>query len=116
MDGRGLFSATPYHAVMADSRALDMLRQGSTDWNRWRGASRFAPVDLSNADLSGRNLNDYSLLRADLRGANLTRTQLERAHLKDANLTAAILASANLEGANGRNAVFDGVTADGANF
>jgi uncharacterized protein YjbI with pentapeptide repeats len=101
---------------MANSQALDMLRQGSAVWNRWRGTTRFAPVDLSNADLGGRNLNDYSLLRADLTGANLTRAQLERAHLKDANLAAAVLANANLEGANCRDAIFDGVTAQDANF
>jgi uncharacterized protein YjbI with pentapeptide repeats len=101
---------------MADNLALDKLRQGSAVWNRWRGTTRSAPVDLSNADLGGRNLNDYNLLRANLTGANLTRTQLEHAHLKDADLTAAVLANANLEAANCRNAIFDGVTAADANF
>lgn len=101
---------------MADSHALDMLRQGADAWNRWRGTTGFAPVDLSGADLGGSNLNDYSLLRADLRGANLTRTQLEHAHLKDADLTAAILANANLEGANCRDAIFDDVRANAVNF
>jgi uncharacterized protein YjbI with pentapeptide repeats len=101
---------------MADSHAMDMLRQGSAVWNHWRGTMRSAPVDLSNADLGGRNLNDYNLLRANLAGANLARAQLEYVHLKDANLTAAVLANANLEGANCRNAVFDGVRAADANF
>ena len=101
---------------MPDRHALDRLQEGAAAWNRWRGTQRFAPVDLTNADLAGWKLNDYSLIRADLTGANLTRTQLEHAHLKDANLTGAVLTHANLEGANGRNATFDDVVAQDTNF
>ena len=101
---------------MADSHALEVLKQGAAEWNRWRGAMRFEAVDLYNADLSGMKLNDCSFLRANLRGANLTRTQLEHAHLKNADLSGALLTRANLEGANGRDAILNDVVADDANF
>jgi uncharacterized protein YjbI with pentapeptide repeats len=89
---------------------------GAAEWNRWRGTTRFAEVDLSGADLSGMKLNEYSFLRANLRGASLTRAQLEHTHLKDADMTGAILTNANLEGANARDANFDDVVVEDANF
>jgi len=72
---------------MADADALEVMKRGADEWNRWRGARRFGRVDLSGANLTERKLNGYSFLRADLRGANLTGAQLENAHLKEADLT-----------------------------
>jgi uncharacterized protein YjbI with pentapeptide repeats len=53
-----------------------------------------APIELSNANLSGMDLQGVDLSRADLRGANL-----QRATLTGANLHAAILRGADLSGA-----------------
>jgi uncharacterized protein YjbI with pentapeptide repeats len=101
---------------MVDTQVFDALKRGQAEWNRWRAASGYRPVDLSGADLGGMKLNDFSLVRADLKGANLARAQLEHAHLKDADFTGAILTEANFEGANARDAVFDQVAAVKANF
>jgi uncharacterized protein YjbI with pentapeptide repeats len=101
---------------MADPQALDKLRQGAAEWNRWREASGLRSVDLSQASLSRMNLNGCDLRRIDLSGANLAEAQLEYVRLKEAKLTGAILTRADLGGASARKAVFDDVVAEGANF
>ena len=101
---------------MADAEALEVLKRGADEWNRWRGARRFARVDLSGASLAKRKLNDYSFLRADLSRANLAGAQLENAHLKEADLTGAILTDADLGAVNAREAIFNDVIATHANF
>ncbi len=73
-------------------------------------------VNLSYADLSGANLQEAelqytSLFKADLSGTNLTYAELEGADLCEANLSNATLVGTNLEGANLR-----GVDISGAKF
>lgn len=101
---------------MANAEHVAILKNGATEWNRWRAATSYSGADLSGADMAGMKLNDISLLRANLTGADLTRTQLERAHLTDADLTGAVLDHTNLEHVNARNAIFNGVVGKNANF
>jgi len=57
-------------------------------------------INLSNTDLSGKNLAGFDLSYADLRKANLTQTNLAGANLEGADLRGACLNSANLRMAN----------------
>src|SRR5260370_40200898 len=99
---------------------LELLQKGKDEWNEWR--PRWKPVynfegpaalkelghkivedfekfriqvDLSCADLGGRNLTDF-----DLQVVNLTEANLESAGLSNANLHSALLPRANLRRAN----------------
>jgi hypothetical protein len=76
---------------------------------------------LSEADLSGADLNYADLRRADLRGANLSEAKLDHADLLFANLKRAKLdrthlKHANLRGANLGEAKLDGAELDDANL
>jgi uncharacterized protein YjbI with pentapeptide repeats len=74
------------------------------------------PVDLSNADLSGKWLFRMDLRNADLTSANLSHADLSRADLSRANLRFAILSSANLSGANLSGAYLSRANLTGANL
>ena len=54
---------------MANSRHLDVLRQGPKKWNDYSEEQRLEYPDLTNADLQG----------LDLTGVNLTKAQLSAA-------------------------------------
>lgn len=106
---------------MANAEHLEILKQGSMVWNKWRQKHYMDTPDLSGVDLSGANLAGASLSRvsfarsnlrgsclkgaillggllnyADLRGADLREAKLEYAELNNTNLEAADLRGANL--------------------
>ncbi len=86
---------------MANPDHINMLKQGSEIWNRWRAENNSIHPDLSGADLAGRqlaiaNLTDANLTCANLIGANLARAKLTRCILTGANLTRSVLTGANL--------------------
>lgn len=86
---------------MADSKALDILKQGVDEWNAWRHRefrNQGFSVDLSGASLAGANLRDANLGRADLRRADLSRAELSNANLSGANAAGADLSGAHLSG------------------
>ena len=85
---------------MADKEHLEILRQGVTAWNKWRGENRLIRPDLRGANLKETNLRGIKLSKADLKGANLSRTRLASARLLEANLLEANLFAANLNGAS----------------
>lgn len=80
---------------MADPELVEILRQGSEVWNRWREQQ---PADLQ-IDLRGARLS-----RADLRGMDLHEANLYNANLGDTNLSGADLSRVNLNLADLSNA------------
>jgi uncharacterized protein YjbI with pentapeptide repeats len=86
---------------MADSKALEILKQGVGEWNAWRTRefrNQGFSVDLSGAALAGANLRDANFGRADLRRADLSRAELSNANLSGANAAGADLSGAHLSG------------------
>src|SRR5690242_15075244 len=68
---------------MADPKQLEMIRNGATDWNKWRYENSFLTVDLSGADLTEANLSGTDLGRADLSDSFLQETVFANTDLKD---------------------------------
>jgi hypothetical protein len=121
---------------MGNREHLEVLKFGSSEWNRWRsehpdvvpdlrGAhfkeGRFSRANLSRADLSLAYFGRADLTGADLTDANLSESSLRRANLSRANLTSAKLAGADLTRADffGATLAFADLSAahlEGANF
>jgi len=80
---------------MANQEHVMLLKQGVEQWNKWRVQYPEIRVNLSDADLTGFNLNE-----ANFRGSDLRRTNLSGANLWKANLGVVDLRGANLSGAN----------------
>lgn len=115
---------------------LEILRQGTVAWNKWRDANPeltplLAGADLRGNYLSGANLSGADLARTDLSGAdliganlhgatlaeaNLTRTNLYGADLTEANLSGAILVNTHLSSARMARAIFDETVCAGLNL
>lgn len=116
--------------TMASVEHLQLLRTGSSDWNRWRTRNPKLVPDLTDASISGLKFDfGTDLSRADLRGAdlsscdlsgaNLQSAQLARSNLRDSSLRKARLQNANLDladltGANLHGAILDRATLRGA--
>ncbi len=77
---------------MANLEHLRILRQGVETWNRWRTDHLEIFPDLSDADLTGTEIN-----RANLGSANLSGANLLQAHLRQVDLSRATLAGANIK-------------------
>ena len=138
---------------MGFSEHVSWLLEGVDSWNERRRQEKFVPylsdeelsnkllatgitdsdgkpnlswIDLSNALLSGCNLEDVKFLQANLSGANLRGSRLEGAslvaanlshsNLSEANLSTAQLAFADLEGANLDDCILDGAYIGDANL
>lgn len=109
---------------MADTKILQILKQGVDKWNIWRWESEGITLDLADADLSGSNLYGANLTRANLTraklthanldGADLTGVDLEHAELSWADLSGAHLNDANLSYANLSHADLRGAQLSGA--
>jgi Pentapeptide repeats (8 copies) len=81
---------------MADPAHIDRLMKGVDAWNAWRRKNPNIRPDLSETNLSGKDLRGAILSEADLRranlsGANLSNANLSRAGLRDTDLSGAIL-------------------------
>jgi len=85
---------------MANEELVTLLKQGATDWNKWRDKNPEVIPDLSEADLGGANLSQADLSHANLNGANLSWANLSKANLRQANLRQAFLSEAKLSEAN----------------
>ena len=79
---------------MANSKHLNILKQGVTVWNEWRTNNPDICPDLTKAILREADLTHALLYKADLTAATLT-----RASLREADLTKACLIQARLFGA-----------------
>ena len=85
---------------MASKAQVELLKQDTRAWNRWRREDPEIDVDLREADLSNADLYKADLRGADLYNANLSGANLWEADLTEANLDLANLNSANLKKAN----------------
>ena len=72
---------------MAYQEHLQIIRQGVKAWNQWTAYSKMRP-DLSNANLSGAELNNVNLSGANLSSTSLILANRSGADLSGANLTA----------------------------
>jgi uncharacterized protein YjbI with pentapeptide repeats len=84
---------------MANAEHLALVHQGVEAINRFSEANPNSELDLSGADLSGRDLRAARLMGADLRGANLSGCDLREARLTNVNLERADLRDADARGA-----------------
>jgi uncharacterized protein YjbI with pentapeptide repeats len=106
---------------MANEQHLNLLKQGSVVWNKWREENPatkacFASLDLTNADLSRADLSGANLQGVDLSRANLLSANLSGAHLYRANLCYVELARADLSEANLGHADLRGAHLEQANL
>lgn len=106
---------------MANTTTIELLRQGSEIWNRWRDEHPGERPDLREADLAGLDLNNCDLRECDLfgatlKGANLTHVNFGRSYLSNAVLDGADLTSANLGKANLFQASLVGANLSGADL
>lgn len=85
---------------MANQLFLDLLNQGVSAWNSWRGQNPHTRPDLTRAELSGADLSYAKLSGADLSRANLTGTKLTGANLFRADFSQAELYGANFSEAH----------------
>ncbi len=111
---------------MVDKEHIQIIKQGPTEWNRWRKEnsstvpnleeSDLTKVKLKGANLIGANLRGAKLINANLRGANLTKANLMGAYLSGAKLMGAYLSGAKLTEANLIGAYLSGAYLSGANL
>ena len=67
---------------MVSKESLQILKQGSHIWNRWREERAVQNPDLAGANLSKWNLSGTNLSETDLKEADLTAAdQIGRAHV-----------------------------------
>ncbi len=100
---------------MPNLEHLKILALGVEAWNEWRNSHRIVP-DLSEADLSGRDLREVALTWTNLHRVNLSRTDLRGADLHKAFLGEARLEGANLGGVNLGGAVLRQADLRGVNL
>jgi Pentapeptide repeats (8 copies) len=85
---------------MANEEQLELIKQGTNAWNKWREEHADTRPELIEANLGATNLSGANLTEANLFGAYLFDTDLTGVNLSRANLSAANLSAANLSGAN----------------
>lgn len=104
---------------MADPKHVRILSFGASQWNEWRqdhqGANSIR-LDLSGADLSGRNLREVDLSEVYLTNANLSKSELQGANFTLASLDGADLREAHLCSTNFFDANMNRIKIDGADL
>jgi len=101
---------------MADDEQLRLIRQGRSEWNRWRTENPNVAPDLAGADLCGADLCEMELGAANLREANLSWAYIRTANLRGANLVDADLRDADLRGTDLSAADLRGADLEEANL
>lgn len=76
---------------MANSKLLEIIKEGRQALAKFRAANPNVLLDLTDADLKGADLSGMNLRRALLIGAKLARADLTGANLSEADLTRANL-------------------------
>jgi uncharacterized protein YjbI with pentapeptide repeats len=85
---------------MANPEHLEILKQGTGAWNKWRDENKDVIPDLSHAEAYGLNLSGVDLHKANLKHAILSHSVLNGARLNNANLGGAHLYGAHLNHVN----------------
>ncbi len=85
---------------MANQEHVNILKQGTEIWNKWRKEHLEIKPDLGGADLQQANLSGVNLSEVFLWGANFNRANLQRANLSHSGLRGAQFIATNLSGAN----------------
>ena len=67
---------------MANKKHLQILKQGTESWNRWRKKNPKIQPNLDMANLRRAQLGLANLDMADLSGADLRRAKLRKANLR----------------------------------
>lgn len=96
---------------MANQEQLEILRQGTKVWNKWRRSEFRGRIDLENANIRITTLSEADLSRANLKNAKLGGSNLGRVDFTDANLSQSDLTDAQLE-----KAIFTRTNLFGANL
>ena len=83
----------------------DILKQGITEWNKWRKNNpdvkiKFRNAILSNRDLSSADFHNVDFCNANFNKSNLSRVNFQNAKLKYVNLVEATLKETDISGAN----------------
>jgi uncharacterized protein YjbI with pentapeptide repeats len=97
---------------MANLEQLEILSKGVSVWNNWRQKNLHVKINLSEAELSNKELNQINLSFADLTRVNLKNSTMRKADLSEsnlflANLTGCDLLQGNLYKANLEDAWLD---------
>lgn len=111
---------------MKTEKLLEILRQGSEVWNKWRSENKNARINLRNINESNLNLREFILLNAKLNDSiitstNFTYAELGKAIFENSKINNSYFIGANLNGANFKNADLRGASLmltnlTGANF
>ena len=96
---------------MVHEEQVELLKQGTEQWNAWRAKNPETIIDLSGGtlrglDLTGADLSGVNLSGVDFRGANLSGVNLVDARLDGANLFKVMLDGADLNRADLTGAQF----------
>lgn len=78
--------------IWYDKKAYELLKKCSdakdlTEWNKYRQANNYAPINLRFTDLSNFYLQKAEFQNIDLRGASLSRADFELANVSNANIS-----------------------------
>lgn len=101
---------------MANQEHIDLLKQGSTLWNKWRDDNPDIRPDFSRATFTSTNLNEANLTGANFHKATLSEIDFKLARLSYADLSEADLSGADLRYANLTKADLSEVNLTGANL
>lgn len=85
---------------MANQEHVDILRQGVEVWNAWREEHPGLQPDLNIANLRQANLSGINLRETSLMGANFSMANLQGANLSKTSLRGTNFLATNLRGAN----------------
>ena len=86
--------------VMIDHDTLELLSKSSAaSWNNWRKSNEFSPLDLSNANLSNRFLNEFDFSYCNLINTSFKNSELKKAAFKNSDISYAEFSESNLSDA-----------------
>ncbi len=81
---------------MANQEHLDILKQGTEVWNKWRQEHPEIKLELGGANLRQANLSGANLSEAFLWGVNFSMASLQSANLSHSGLRGAQFIATNL--------------------
>jgi uncharacterized protein YjbI with pentapeptide repeats len=99
---------------MANPKHVEILKQGSEIWNKWREDNPEVYPDINNANLKGLYLRKANLSRLFLQYADLSDADLIGANISETDLWHTKLISSKLDGANLYKADLDSVNLNNA--